>query len=96
MLATAVTLIVVFVPISFLGGQVGRPFSELGLVMAAAVVISTFVALSMCPMIASRVLKDATGGFHHRAYLPIIAASGLLDESVAVPWWNGMSLRMEV
>ena len=58
-LATSVTLIVVFVPISFLAGQVGRLFSEFGLVMAAAVVISTFVALSLCPMIASRVLKRA-------------------------------------
>ena len=58
-LATSVTLIAVFVPISFLGGQVGRLFSEFGLVLAAAVVISTFVALSLCPMIASRVLKRA-------------------------------------
>ena len=49
-LATSVTLIAVFVPISFFGGQVGRLFSEFGLVMAAAVVISTFVALSLSPM----------------------------------------------
>lgn len=55
-LATSVTLIAVFVPISFLGGQVGRLFSEFGLVLAAAVVISTYVALSLCPMLASRVL----------------------------------------
>ena len=34
--------------------------------------------------------------FHRRAYLPIIAASGLLDQPVAVPWWNGLPLRMEV
>ena len=34
--------------------------------------------------------------FHRRAHLPIIAASGLLDEPVTVPWWNGMSLRMRV
>ena len=34
--------------------------------------------------------------FHRRAHLPIIAASGLLDEPVTVPWWNGMSLRMQV
>ena len=53
-LATSVTLIAVFVPISFLGGQIGRLFSEFGLVMAAAVIISTFVALTLCPMIASR------------------------------------------
>ena len=60
-LATSVTLIAVFVPISFLGGKIGRLFSEFGLVLAAAVVISTFVALSLCPMIASRVLKLAPG-----------------------------------
>ncbi len=58
-LATSVTLIAVFIPISFLGGQVGRLFSEFGLVMAAAVIISTFVALSLCPMIASRILKPS-------------------------------------
>ncbi len=58
-LATSVTLIAVFVPISFLGGKVGRLFGEFGLIMVAAVVISTFVALSLCPMIASRVLKHA-------------------------------------
>ena len=32
--------------------------------------------------------------FHRRAHLPIITASGLLDESVAVPWWNNLTLRM--
>jgi multidrug efflux pump len=62
-IATSVTLIAVFVPISFLGGQVGRLFGEFGLVMASAVVISTFVALSLCPVVAARVLKPraATG-----------------------------------
>ncbi len=58
-LATSITLIAVFVPVSFLGGQVGRLFSEFGLVMAAAVVISTFVALTLCPMLASRILKPS-------------------------------------
>ena len=32
--------------------------------------------------------------FHRRAHLPIIIASGLLDQPVAVPWWNGLRLRM--
>jgi len=32
--------------------------------------------------------------FHRRAHLPIIIASGLLDEVVKVPWWNGMRLRL--
>jgi len=64
-IATSATLIAVFVPVSFLGGQVGRLFSEFGLVMASAVVISTFVSLSLCPVIAVRVLAaraPATAG----------------------------------
>ena len=40
--------------------------------------------------------REAEVRFHRRAHLPIIAASGLLDEPVTVPWWNGMSLRMRV
>jgi transposase len=32
--------------------------------------------------------------FHRRAHLPIIIGSGLLDQPVAVPWWNGLPLRM--
>ena len=59
-LATSVTLIAVFIPVSFLGGQVGRLFGEFGLIMAAAVTISTFVALSLCPMLASRVIRPST------------------------------------
>ena len=69
-LATSVTLIAVFVPISFFGGQVGRLFSEFGLVMAAAVVISTFVALSLSPMIAARVIRG------RRAAGPTAGAAG--------------------
>ena len=61
-LATSITLIAVFVPISLLGGQVGRLFSEFGMVLAGAVVISTFVALTLCPMIASRVVRPHRKG----------------------------------
>lgn len=32
--------------------------------------------------------------FHRRAHLPIIIASGLLDEPVVVPWWHNRTLRM--
>ncbi len=53
-IATSVTLIAVFVPISFMEGQVGRLFTEFGIVLGIAVVISTFVALSLCPMLCSK------------------------------------------
>ena len=52
-IATTVVLISVFVPIAFLQGDVGRLFSEFALTMAAAVAFSTFVALSLSPMLAS-------------------------------------------
>lgn len=58
-MATSITLIAVFVPLSFLPGQVGRLFVEFGWVMAAAVAISTFVALTACPALASKVLRPA-------------------------------------
>ena len=60
-LATSVTLIAVFVPLSFMPGQVGRLFIEFGWVMAGTVAISTFVALTACPALASKVLSKGTG-----------------------------------
>ncbi len=56
-IATSVTLIAVFIPLSFMPGQVGRLFVEFGWVLAGTVAISTFVALTACPALASRVLK---------------------------------------
>ncbi|TQV83178.1 efflux RND transporter permease subunit [Denitrobaculum tricleocarpae] len=56
-IATSITLIAVFVPLSFLQGQVGRLFIEFGFVMASAVLISTFVALTACPALASKLLR---------------------------------------
>ena len=56
-IATSITLIAVFVPISFMDGQVGRLFTEFGFVLAIAVVISTVVALSLCPMLCTKWLR---------------------------------------
>jgi multidrug efflux pump len=57
--ATSLTLIAVFVPISFLEGQVGRLFTEFGFVLAVAVAISTLVALTLCPALCTKLLKGA-------------------------------------
>ncbi|HEX5796413.1 MAG TPA: efflux RND transporter permease subunit [Geminicoccaceae bacterium] len=56
-IATSLTLIAVFVPISFLEGNVGRLFTEFGFVLAVAVAISTLVALTACPVLCTRVLR---------------------------------------
>ena len=53
-IATTITLVSVFLPIAFLPGETGRLFREFGLVLAIAVVISSFVAITLCPMMASR------------------------------------------
>ena len=58
-LATTITLVAVFVPVSFLTGTVGRLFSEFGLSVAVAVLISGFVALTLTPMLCSRILKSS-------------------------------------
>ena len=55
--ATTLVLVAVFVPIAFLQGDVGRLFSEFALTMAAAVGFSSIVALSLSPMLASKILK---------------------------------------
>jgi multidrug efflux pump len=59
--ATTLVLISVFVPIAFLEGDVGRLFSEFALTLAAAVGFSALVALTLSPMMASRLLRPAGG-----------------------------------
>ncbi|MEP0067968.1 efflux RND transporter permease subunit [Pyruvatibacter sp.] len=56
-IATTMVLISVFVPIAFTEGDIGRLFAEFALTMAAAVAISSLVALTISPMIASKILK---------------------------------------
>ncbi|MFT7402329.1 MAG: HAE1 family hydrophobic/amphiphilic exporter-1 [Hydrogenophaga sp.] len=60
--ATTATLVAVFVPISFLPSTSGRLFAEFGFVMAIAVSISSFVALSLGPLIASRLPQERKSG----------------------------------
>lgn len=56
-IATTLALVAVFAPIIFLGGLTGVLFREFGLTLAGAVVISSFVALTLAPMLCTRILK---------------------------------------
>ena len=56
-IATTLALVAVLLPIFFLGGLTGLLFREFGLTLAAAVIISSFVALTLTPVIATRILK---------------------------------------
>jgi len=55
--STTITLAAVFLPIMFLQGITGRLFVEFGVVIAGSVIISAFVALTLTPMLSSRLLK---------------------------------------
>ncbi|MEP7247852.1 MAG: efflux RND transporter permease subunit, partial [Gammaproteobacteria bacterium] len=55
--ATTLVLSAVFVPISFLGGRVGRLFSEFGFTLAASILFSCLIALTLTPMLTSQLFK---------------------------------------
>jgi hydrophobe/amphiphile efflux-1 (HAE1) family protein len=57
-IATTLVLSAVFVPISFLGGRVGRLFSEFGFTLAAAILFSCLIALTLTPMLTSQLFRQ--------------------------------------
>jgi multidrug efflux pump len=56
-IATTASLVAVFIPLAFLQGNTGRLFNEFGIALAGSVVVSGFVALTLTPMLCSRILK---------------------------------------
>ncbi len=55
--STTITLVAVFIPIVFLEGTTGRLFREFSIVIAGSVIISAFVALTLTPMLSTKLLK---------------------------------------
>tara|TARA_R110002073_G_scaffold84612_8_gene201981 strand:- start:89678 stop:92773 length:3096 start_codon:yes stop_codon:yes gene_type:complete len=91
-IATTLTLVAVFVPISFMGGDTGRLFSEFGFTLSAAVIVSSVVALSLAPMLCSRWLKahkkSDSDTPRERFFVKLTQGyAQLLDQSLAQPWW---------
>ncbi len=64
-LATSLSLVVIFLPIAFMGGIVGRFFSSFGYTVAFAVMMSLFVSFTLTPMLCSRFLKVEAAGPEH-------------------------------
>lgn len=56
-IATTIALATVFLPVIFLEGITGRLFREFGVVLAGSVIISSFVALTLTPMLSTKILK---------------------------------------
>ncbi|CAO3427756.1 efflux RND transporter permease subunit [Azospirillum argentinense] len=59
-IAMTITLAAVYAPIGFMTGRTGRLFSEFALTLAGAVIVSGFVALTLSPMMCSKLLKHQT------------------------------------
>lgn len=59
-ISTTIAVVAVFLPVIFLDGLTGRLFREFGLVVASAVAISSFVSLTLTPMMSSKLLKRRT------------------------------------
>jgi multidrug efflux pump len=71
-IATTVALVSVFLPVAFLTGTVGRLFREFGISLAVAVIISSFVALTltpvMCSLILGKVRRTAASNWRDRSF----------------------------
>ncbi|KAF0224742.1 MAG: multidrug efflux [Rhodospirillaceae bacterium] len=68
-IAMTITLAAVYVPLAFMTGRTGKLFVEFALTLAAAVMVSGFAALTLSPMMCSRLLRHETK--HSRIYLLI-------------------------
>jgi HAE1 family hydrophobic/amphiphilic exporter-1 len=61
-LATTLSLVVIFVPVSFMSSISGRFLYQFGVTAAAAVLVSLLVSFTLTPMMASRMLRAPAGG----------------------------------
>lgn len=70
-LATSLSLVVIFVPVAFMDGQIGRLFNSFGLTIAFAILVSLFVSFTLTPMLCSRFLKveDTSHGSSKSGFL---------------------------
>ncbi len=57
-IATSITLAVVFIPVVFMQGFVGRLFREFGIVVAGAVLVSAFVSLTLTPVLSVKLTRE--------------------------------------
>ncbi len=96
-IATTAVLVSVFLPIGFMEGNTGRLFRELSVALAGAVAISAFVALTLTPMMSSKLVKPhkeeksnpVTRWVNARLESVSVRYRRLLDRSVERPWFFG-------
>lgn len=96
-IATTAVLVAVFLPVGFMEGNTGRLFRELSVALAGAVAISAFVALTLTPMMSSKLVRPHSqekSNFINRWVNARLDGVGkryrhFLDLSVERPWWFG-------
>ncbi|MEZ5413799.1 MAG: efflux RND transporter permease subunit [Opitutaceae bacterium] len=98
-ISTTLTLVAVFLPVAFQSGRTGRLFYEFGLTLAIAVMVSSFIALTLTPMLCSRILRTKRNpdgqlrhGWFYRKTEPLFEAinrrfAAMLRWSFAHRWW---------
>ena len=103
-IATTVVVVAVFAPLIFTPGFIGRVFGELGVTVSGAVILSSFVALSLSPMMCSKLLKGqsqwSASGWWQLVYALRLTACYDRDtcqsfEKAILPYpWVGVPLLM--
>jgi multidrug efflux pump len=99
-IATTFVLVAVFAPIAFVEGDLGRLFSEFAISMSAAVLFSSLVALTLCPVIAARVLQHQHQSPPRGLVRAVdqgfarvrLAYQGALGKALKRPWIAGLVL----
>ncbi len=98
-LSMTLSLAAVFLPVLFMGGLVGRLLHEFAVTIAAAILVSGFVSLTLTPMLCSRFLRPPAEQHHGRLYAaserafqgpvrtPTGGASTSCCGTAARPWW---------
>jgi multidrug efflux pump len=89
--AMTITLVSVFTPLAFASGNTGKLFTEFALTVAAAVLVSGFVALTLTPMMCSKLLKGGSHGWFYNVTEPFFSGMtsvyrGLLTRALSLRW----------
>jgi multidrug efflux pump len=104
-IATTAVLVAVFLPVGFMEGDTGRLFRELSVALAAAVAISAFVALTLTPMMSSKLVRPHSpedrsrglnGWVHGRLERLRRGYTDLLERSIGRPLLYGAMLLAAV
>ncbi len=77
-MATTLSLVVIFLPLAFMSGRVGRFFSSYGVTVAFAIMVSLFVSFTLTPMLASRFLRHTDDPASDARRRPMAAADAAL------------------